>query len=63
MRIGDEVILLDDDPLSPVSVYKMAEWSETIPYEVFCRIGPRVQRVVTELEEAGLPEVRSSNPE
>ncbi|HZK79692.1 MAG TPA: alanine racemase [Humisphaera sp.] len=63
VRIGDEVILLDDDPLSPVSVYKMAEWSETIPYEVFCRIGPRVQRVVTELEEAGLPEMRSSNPE
>jgi alanine racemase len=63
VRIGDEVTLLDDDPLSPVSVYKLAEWSETIPYEVFCRIGPRVQRVVTEVQEAGLPEVRSSNPE
>ncbi|MDB5357162.1 MAG: alr [Phycisphaerales bacterium] len=50
-QIGDEVTLLDNDPLSPVSVYKLAEWAETIPYEVFCRIGPRVQRVVVEPEE------------
>jgi alanine racemase len=50
-QIGDEVTLLDNDPLSPVSVYKLAEWAETIPYEVFCRIGPRVQRVVIEPED------------
>jgi alanine racemase len=52
-RMGDEVTLLDDDPLSPVSVYKLAEWSETIPYEVVCRIGARVQRVVVEPERSG----------
>ncbi|HZL35044.1 MAG TPA: alanine racemase [Tepidisphaeraceae bacterium] len=51
-QIGDEVTLLDSDPLSPVSVYKLAEWSQTIPYEVFCRIGARVQRVVVEPEGA-----------
>jgi alanine racemase len=45
---GDEVVVLDSDPLSPVSVYKLAEWAETIPYEVFCRIGPRVKRVSLE---------------
>jgi alanine racemase len=50
-QVGDEVTLLDNDPLSPVSVYKLAEWAETIPYEVFCRIGPRVQRVVIEPED------------
>ena len=44
-QIGDEAILLDNDPLSPVSVYALAKMAETIPYEVFCRIGPRVQRV------------------
>ncbi len=43
--LGDEVTLLDNDPLSPASVYKLAEWDETIPYEIFCRIGPRVKRV------------------
>ncbi|HWE03744.1 MAG TPA: alanine racemase [Tepidisphaeraceae bacterium] len=63
VRIGDEVTLLEDDPLSPVSVYKLAEWQETIPYEVFCRIGPRVQRVVVEVEQAELPHMRSSNPD
>lgn len=44
-QVGDEAILLDNDPLSPISVYAMAKMADTIPYEVFCRIGPRVQRV------------------
>lgn len=44
-QIGDEVTLLDNDPLSQVSAYALAKWGETIPYEVFCRIGQRVQRV------------------
>ncbi len=43
--IGDEVTILDDDPLSEASVYKLAQWAGTIPYEIFCRIGPRVRRV------------------
>lgn len=48
---GDEVVVLDSDPLSPVSAYKLAEWDQTIPYEVFCRIGPRVKRVSMEAVE------------
>ncbi|MGB7158924.1 MAG: alanine racemase [Tepidisphaeraceae bacterium] len=43
--IGDEVTILDNDPLSDASVYQLAKWADTIPYEVFCRIGPRVKRV------------------
>jgi alanine racemase len=50
---GDEVVVLDSDPLSPVSVYRLAEWAGTIPYEVFCRIGARVKRVSMEAVEAG----------
>ncbi len=42
---GDEVTLMDDDPQSPASVYELARRAETIPYEVFCRIGQRVHRV------------------
>ena len=38
-QLGDDVTLLDNDPLSPVSAYALARWSDTIPYEVFCRIG------------------------
>jgi alanine racemase len=44
-QIGDEVTLLDNDPLSQVSAYALAKWADTIPYEIFCRVGPRVQRV------------------
>lgn len=49
--LGDEVTLLDNDPLSPASVYKLAEWDETIPYEILCRIGQRVGRVPIDPEE------------
>src|SRR5258706_3275359 len=48
-QIGDEVTILHDNPLSPVSVYRLAEWGQTIPYEIFCRIGPRVKRVAREV--------------
>ena len=43
--IGDEVTILDNDPLSDASAYNLAKWADTIPYEIFCRIGPRVKRV------------------
>ncbi|HEY1923400.1 MAG TPA: alanine racemase [Tepidisphaeraceae bacterium] len=57
--IGDEVTVLDSDPLSPASVYRMAELAETIPYEIFCRIGARVRRVaVDEFGRRGLEEAR-----
>ncbi len=44
--VGDEVTILDNDPLSPASVYELARHADTIPYEVFCRIGARIKRVV-----------------
>jgi alanine racemase len=46
--IGDAVTLIDADPLSPASIYKLAEWENTIPYEVLCRIGQRVRRVAVD---------------
>lgn len=49
--VGDEVTVLDSDPISPASVYALAKWSDTIPYEVLCRIGPRIYRVAAEPEE------------
>jgi alanine racemase len=50
--LGDEVTLLDDDPLSPVSAYELARWANTIPYEILSRIGPRVKRVAVDPEDA-----------
>lgn len=48
--VGDEVTLMDNDPLSPASVYELAKHGETIPYEIFSRIGSRVRRVAVEPE-------------
>jgi alanine racemase len=45
LAIGDEVTVLDSDPLSPASIYQLARIADTIPYELLTRIGPRVKRV------------------
>jgi alanine racemase len=59
--VGDEVTVLDSDPLSPASVYRIAELAGTIPYEIFCQIGSRVRRVAVEdFPKAGSTAVRSS---
>ncbi len=56
--IGDEVTVIDNNPLSPASLYALATIAGTIPYELLTRIGPRVRRVashwVTEDEHAAL---------
>jgi alanine racemase len=59
--VGDEVVILDSDPLSPASVYRMAELAGTIPYEIFCRIGSRVRRVA--VDDFGLRESRTDTIE
>ncbi|HEV7299089.1 MAG TPA: alanine racemase [Tepidisphaeraceae bacterium] len=60
--VGDDVTLLDSDPLSPASIYAVAERAGTIPYEILCRIGPRVRRLAVEPvdEEFPQPRLRSS---
>jgi alanine racemase len=45
---GDEITVLDSDPLSPCSVYELARCGQTIPYEIFTRIGNRIRRVAVE---------------
>ena len=44
--------------LSPVSVYALAKWADTIPYEIFCRIGKRVPRVAVAPEGWGHADAR-----
>jgi alanine racemase len=51
--IGDEVTLVDPDPLSPASLYKLCQASDMIPYEILTGIGARVRRVPIGVE---LPE-------
>ena len=59
--VGDEVVLLDSDPISPCSVYRLAEWSDTIPYEVLCRIGSRVRRVAIDPADVREPVTAASD--
>jgi alanine racemase len=47
--LGDEVTIVDSDPLSPASVYEVARLANTIPYEITCGIGPRIHRVALEV--------------
>lgn len=47
-QIGDDVVVMDDDPMSPASPYALADLANTIPYELLTRIGPRVKRVPTQ---------------
>jgi len=53
--MGDEVTLLDNDPLSPASIYRLATLAQTIPYEILTRIGSRVRRVSADLNEDARP--------
>jgi len=46
VRMGDPVTIIDDDPASPHSVESLAGALGTIPYEITCLIGPRIERVV-----------------
>ena len=43
--VGEEVLLLEDEPDSPISATAWAKALDTSPYEVFTSIGTRVERV------------------
>lgn len=66
---GDEATILDADPLSPASVYQLANIAGTIPYEIFCHIGHRVHRVAVEpaeheiIEKVSHPQDTQSRPD
>ena len=47
-RPGDEVEIISSDPAAPHSVENLARLAGTIPYEVTCRLGGRVERVLVE---------------
>jgi alanine racemase len=43
-RAGDEVEIISSDPAAPHSVENLARLAGTIPYEVTCRLGGRMER-------------------
>lgn len=48
VQVGSTVDLMQADPESPISAYKLAEALNTIPHEILVTIGRRVQRVGVE---------------
>ncbi len=44
--VGDVVDIFSNDPSAPNSVENLARMVETIPYELTCRLGRRVRRVL-----------------
>lgn len=55
VELGDEALLFG--PSGP-TVYDVAQWSETIPYEICCGVSPRVPRHYVELDDAPPPASR-----
>lgn len=45
VAVGDEVVLLGRQGEASISAARMAEWLDTIPYEVVCAVGVRVPRL------------------
>jgi alanine racemase len=45
VEAGDEVVILGDQGDQSISAFDHADVTQTIPWEVFTRIGPRVRRV------------------
>ena len=48
VQVGDEVEIISGDPSAPNSVENLARLAGTIPYEVVCRLGRRVRRVLVD---------------
>ena len=44
VRLGDTVTLIGTDNGESIRVEEVAQWADTIPHEVLCTIGKRVQR-------------------
>ena len=55
VELGDEAVLFG--PSGP-TVYDLAQWSETIPYEICCGVSPRVPRRYVGLDDGPATETR-----
>lgn len=49
VSVGDEAVLIGKQGGEEITVWEFARWAETIPYEVTCRIGGRVPRVIEDI--------------
>lgn len=47
-KVGDKVVVVSDEPSAQNSIFKMAELSETIPYEILIHIPQHLRREVVD---------------
>ncbi|MBI1909057.1 MAG: alanine racemase [Deltaproteobacteria bacterium] len=47
-EVGDEVVVIGRQGSEEISADDLAQWSETISYEIFCRLSPRLRRSYVE---------------
>lgn len=47
-QVGDEVLLIGQQGTDSIWADEIARWTDTIPYEVLCGIGPRIPRIYRE---------------
>jgi alanine racemase len=45
-QVGDDVIVYGSGEHGEPTVQQVAAWASTIPYEILCRISPRVRRII-----------------
>lgn len=57
VRIGDPVTLMGTEGGETISACDLAAWADTIPYDIICRISPRVPRIY--LKDGRVSHVRS----
>lgn len=43
--VGDDVVVFNDGQHGEPTVLDVAQWAGTIPYEILCRVSPRVRRI------------------
>ena len=51
VAVGDEVVLMGRQQQGKITAAEMADWLETIPYEVFCLFGGSNQRIYIDADQ------------
>lgn len=63
VRLGSPVELISDRPEAPNSVASLARAMGTIPYEVTCLLGPRIQRIAAARSSAESADPSTAKPQ
>ena len=55
VETGDEVVIIGSQGADRIDVREMAAQIGTIPYEILCRIGSRIERIYDERSSPSAP--------